>query len=53
MWLMAPFLLLWISRFWLLASRGELDEDPIFFALSDHTSILIGGCLILIGLLSV
>jgi 4-hydroxybenzoate polyprenyltransferase len=52
MWLMAPFLLLWISRFWLLASRGELDEDPIFFALSDHTSILIGGCLILIGLLS-
>jgi 4-hydroxybenzoate polyprenyltransferase len=53
MWLMAPFLLLWISRFWLLASRGEMDEDPIFFALTDNTSILIGACLILIGLLAV
>jgi 4-hydroxybenzoate polyprenyltransferase len=52
MWLMAPFLLLWISRFWLLASRGELNEDPVLFALSDAASILIGACMVLVGLLS-
>ncbi|MEO6806751.1 MAG: UbiA family prenyltransferase, partial [Edaphobacter sp.] len=29
LWLLIPVLLLWISRLWLLASRGELNEDPV------------------------
>jgi 4-hydroxybenzoate polyprenyltransferase len=37
LWLIVPLLLLWISRIWLLASRGELDEDPVVFA-----SLLLG-----------
>ncbi len=42
MWLIAPLMLLWISRVWLLASRGEMDEDPVIFAVTDRMSLLIG-----------
>lgn len=42
MWLILPFLILWIFRVWLLASRGQLDEDPVIFALTDRMSLLIG-----------
>jgi 4-hydroxybenzoate polyprenyltransferase len=41
MWLIMPLLILWIFRVWLLASRGELDEDPVIFAVSDRMSLLI------------
>jgi 4-hydroxybenzoate polyprenyltransferase len=39
-WLwVAPFvLMLWVGRVWLLAGRGELDEDPVAFALRDRFS---------------
>jgi 4-hydroxybenzoate polyprenyltransferase len=40
LWLMAPLLIYWISRIWLLAHRGELDEDPVVFALTDRWSPL-------------
>lgn len=40
LWLMAPLLIYWISRVWLLAHRGELDEDPVVFALTDKWSPL-------------
>lgn len=33
---------LWTSRIWLLANRGELDDDPVAFALKDRVSILLG-----------
>ena len=42
MWLVTPFLILWVSRVWLLASRGELHEDPVVFALTDRMSLLLG-----------
>ena len=42
MWLITPLLILWISRVWLLASRGLLNEDPVVFALSDRMSLLLG-----------
>jgi len=32
LWLIVPMLILWLYRVWLLASRGELDEDPVAFA---------------------
>lgn len=41
MWLIMPLLILWIFRVWLLASRGELDEDPVIFAVTDRMSLLI------------
>lgn len=42
LWLIAPLLLLWVSRVWLLASRGNLNEDPVIFAVTDRLSLLIG-----------
>jgi hypothetical protein len=42
LWLLVPVLLLWISRLWLLASRGELHEDPVVYAITDKRSLLLG-----------
>jgi hypothetical protein len=49
MWLVTPLLILWISRVWLLASRGELHEDPVVFALTDRMSLLLGLGVLLIA----
>jgi len=48
-WLLCPLLLYLISRAWLLARRGELDDDPLVFLLKDRRSqglILLGGALL-------
>jgi 4-hydroxybenzoate polyprenyltransferase/phosphoserine phosphatase len=50
LWLIVPFMILWLNRVWLLAARGELDEDPVAFALTDRLSQLIGVAVILIAL---
>ena len=42
LWLITPLMAYWIMRVWLLASRGDLDEDPVIFAVTDRTSLLIG-----------
>ena len=36
-------LLFWISRIWILVSRGEVDQDPVLFAVKDKMSYLLGG----------
>jgi 4-hydroxybenzoate polyprenyltransferase/phosphoserine phosphatase len=35
LWLVAPLLLLWVTRLWIVTTRGYMDEDPIFFAIKD------------------
>jgi 4-hydroxybenzoate polyprenyltransferase len=50
LWLLVPVLLLWISRLWLQASRGELDEDPVVYAITDRRSLLLGALVALIVL---
>ena len=42
LWLIVPPMLYWLHRVWLLASRGELDEDPVIFAIRDRISLAIG-----------
>jgi 4-hydroxybenzoate polyprenyltransferase len=42
LWLIVPAMLYWLHRVWLLASRGELDEDPVIFAIRDRISLAIG-----------
>jgi len=37
LWL-CPLVLYWLTRVWLLAGRGELDHDPVMFAVRDRTS---------------
>jgi 4-hydroxybenzoate polyprenyltransferase len=38
LWAISLVFLFWISRIWLLTIRGEVDEDPIVFAIKDKTS---------------
>ncbi|MGC2298930.1 MAG: UbiA family prenyltransferase [Acidobacteriaceae bacterium] len=42
LWLITPLMIFWLSRVWLLASRGQLDEDPVIFAVTDRISLLTG-----------
>jgi 4-hydroxybenzoate polyprenyltransferase len=35
LWLIAPLMLLWVTRLWMVTARGYMDEDPIFFAVKD------------------
>lgn len=42
LWLLVPVLLWWISRLWLVASRGLLNEDPVVYAITERKSLLMG-----------
>jgi len=52
LWLVTPLLIWWLCRVWLLASRGELDEDPVAFAITDPVSLMIGAAIAVIALLA-
>ncbi len=43
LWLLCLCLLYWINRVWMMARRGEVDGDPVAFALRDPRSLAIGG----------
>ena len=53
LWLIMPLLILWLCRVWLLASRGELNEDPLAFALTDRVSLALGAAVAAVALLAV
>lgn len=42
LWLVVPVLLLWLSQVWMLASRGEMHDDPVVYAITDKRSLLLG-----------
>ena len=41
LWLMPPLLLYWVSRMWMKAHRGQVDDDPVVFATKDWQSLLV------------
>lgn len=51
-WLACLLLLYWISRIWLIAHRGHMQDDPVVFAIKDKSSWLVGFTLILIFLVA-
>jgi 4-hydroxybenzoate polyprenyltransferase len=53
LWLICPLMLFWISRVWIVASRGAMHDDPVIFALRDRVSLLILVALGVIVLVSV
>ena len=53
LWLIMPMMILWLCRVWLLASRGELNEDPVAFALTDPASLAIGSGVVMLALLAI
>ncbi|HSO80316.1 MAG TPA: UbiA family prenyltransferase, partial [Chromatiaceae bacterium] len=42
LWLITPLLLYWVSYLWFRTHRGEMNEDPVVFALRDRVSLGIG-----------
>jgi len=50
LWLVLPALLYWLGRIWLLAGRGQMQEDPVKFALKDRQSLT---CVAIIALITV
>jgi 4-hydroxybenzoate polyprenyltransferase len=47
LWIAPIALTMWLMRVWLLANRGQLDDDPVVFAFKDPQSLAIGGLLAL------
>lgn len=39
--LLAALLCFWMGRFWILVNRGDVQDDPIVFALKDRTSFIV------------
>lgn len=40
LWFVAVAVLYWVSRMWLLTQRGQMNEDPVYYAINDRTSYL-------------
>ena len=45
LWVAPVMLSMWLMRIWLLANRGELDDDPVVFAIKDGQSLAMGAIL--------
>jgi 4-hydroxybenzoate polyprenyltransferase len=52
LWLIVPLMLFWLYRVWLLGSRGEMDDDPVIFALRDRVSLAVGACVLGVAILA-
>ena len=42
LWLICPLLIYWLGRMTLLSNRGEIDDDPVVFAITDRTTWMVG-----------
>jgi len=40
--LICPLMFYWVSRVWLMAHRGQMQDDPVIFALKDGVSYVLG-----------
>lgn len=47
LWPVSPILGYWLGRVWLLATRGEMRDDPIAFAVRDRLSLVLGAIIAL------
>ena len=47
-WLACPLLLFWITRVWMLVHRGQMNDDPVVFAIRDRVSLVVGGLFCLV-----
>ncbi len=50
LWFVVLCLLFWISRMWLLAFRGKMDDDPLVYTGKDWVSYVIGA---IVGILAI
>ncbi|GAA4770846.1 UbiA family prenyltransferase [Stakelama sediminis] len=45
LWLLCLPLIYWMNRIWMMARRGQVEGDPVAFAIKDRRSILIGAAM--------
>ncbi len=48
LWAVPIGLSLWLGRIWLLCGRGELEDDPVAFAVKDRISLLLAAAMAVI-----
>lgn len=48
LWALPAVLFLWLGRFWLLAGRDTLDDDPLVYAVKDRVSLGLGAAMVAI-----
>lgn len=53
LWLLCPLALYWISRFWLLVHRGNMEEDPLRFTMRDVQSYAVAILAVLLVFMAV
>ncbi len=46
LWAFPVIIFLWFAQIWLVAARGELNDDPVAFAVNDVPSIMLGGAIL-------
>jgi 4-hydroxybenzoate polyprenyltransferase/phosphoglycolate phosphatase-like HAD superfamily hydrolase len=52
LWVLCPVMLFWVSRVLMLSHRGEMNDDPVIFALRDRVSLAVGAaalCAVMVG----
>lgn len=45
LWLLCLPLIYWLNRIWMMARRGQVEGDPVAFAIKDRRSILVGAAM--------
>jgi 4-hydroxybenzoate polyprenyltransferase len=50
LWGAPPILLYWVSRMVMIAHRGEMEDDPVLFAVRDGISLACGAGILAVGL---
>ncbi len=53
LWLFCPLLLYWITRIWMLAWRGQMNDDPLAFAAKDPHTYVVGALSVAIILFAI
>lgn len=52
LWLLCLPLIYWMNRIWMMARRGQIEGDPVAFAIADRRSIVVGIVMICIFILA-
>lgn len=52
LWAACPILIYWVSRAWLITHRGDMNDDPIVFAIKDKPSWIVGALFALVFILA-
>ena len=53
LWLVCPLLLYWLSHMWILAERGQVQDDPIVAAVRDPVSWVTGLLVVIVAALAI